>query len=308
MIENEFIPLSHRFISVTGADAEKFLQGQSSCDLTALDNNHACFGTFNTPKGRMYSLFKAVRIQDGFLLGVQHETLPSIIEKLNKYKVFFKCTLQEDAQYRAFGLILQPELKNTPVALTDLPTENMQITKPSEQKVIFKVPNAENMYEIWMTETELHQQDQIDQQITQESSASQEEWFARETLTGIPELYPSTEEKFILQTLNLQELGAVSFSKGCYTGQEIIARMKFLGKQKKKMYCLRSNEKFCVKPSSDIIDSEGHKCGLVVRSHYSKTLGSIALGILNIDNTNMAKSYLLGDTSSPEFSVNEISY
>ena len=125
---------------------------------------------------------------------------------------------------------------------------------------------------------------------------------------GIPEVYDSSQDEFILQFINLQQLGAVSFKKGCYTGQEIIARMKFLGKQKKMAYLLHSEEKCIQKPLASIYNKEGSKCGTLIRSHWSEKTGSLALCILPIESALSLGEVFLNDSLAHAFSVTEIDY
>lgn len=289
------IKLKSKFITVTGKDAEKFLQGQMSCDLSLIDSNKACFGTLNTPKGRMYAFFKIIRIDEGFLFCVQEDTFKLVLEKLKKYVIFFKCDLSEAETFKSYGLINQPN-SNTKNSLK-LPQLALALLR-SDENITLQLPCKPDMYEVWspdsLSDIDDHQ--------------AQEAWFAQETLNGLPELYSETQEKFILQYLNLQDLGAVSFNKGCYTGQEIIARMKFLGKQKKKMYLLKSETQYCASPHSEIYDSKGVKCGTTVRSHYSKETGSVALGILNINYTENESLVFLDSNLVHEFRIIKIQY
>ena len=155
------------------------------------------------------------------------------------------------------------------------------------------------MFEIWTHDLSLEQQT---------TNLSIDAWFAFESKLGIPELYSSTLDSFILQYLNLQELGAVSFKKGCYTGQEIIARMKFLGKLKKKMYLLTSSSKETAEPGSDVYDTNGKKSGVIVRSHWSEETGSATLAILSTSYSDSSESLYLTPEKTASFLVSQINY
>ncbi|MFT6029693.1 MAG: folate-binding protein YgfZ, partial [Oleiphilaceae bacterium] len=137
---------------------------------------------------------------------------------------------------------------------------------------------------------------------------SHQDWQALVTNCGIPEIYNSSQEEFILQFINLQQLGAVSFKKGCYTGQEIIARMKFLGKQKKMAYLLHSEQKCIQEPLAPTYNKDGAKCGTLIRSHWSEKTGSVALCILPMESALSLGGVFLNDSSSFPFSVTEIDY
>jgi folate-binding protein YgfZ len=286
------ILLPYSFITITGIDAEKFLQGQFTCDMADVSNAAIQYGTVNSPKGRMYGLFKIVRIENGFLIRLETSTLELFLKNINKYKVFFKCDININEQLLSYAF--QPKLCNE----KNLILQDKQLQQ-TDSDFISCTSEKQSLFEIWSTDPNLGQF------ITNKDP---ENWFALEAQLGIPELYSATQDRFILQYLNLQELGAVSFKKGCYTGQEIIARMKFLGKLKKKMYLLSSPIKEIVAAGSDIYDENGKKCGSVIRSHWSETTGSVTLGILNTSYSDSEnKVYLSHDNKSP-FDVSQINY
>jgi len=286
------IPLPYTFISITGVDAEKFLQGQVSCDLRTLDEQSASYSTVNTAKGRIYGLFKIVRSSEGFLLRMESSCVSAFMAQLSKYSAFFKAKIQIADQFRAFGLLSDmheaPKQANTLLRYSD--------------GFILRCPSETPMFEFWS-----------DSNLSGVASSSPEPWFVQETLNGIPELYAETQEQFILQQLNLQHLGAVSFNKGCYTGQEIIARMKFLGKLKKKAYLLqtpekREQEKNTALAGSDILDQTGKKCGELIRCHWSQRNGTVALGVLNISDAEHTKQLSLANTEASPFQIREPVY
>jgi len=296
---NQLIKLPHSFISITGDGAEKFLQGQVSCDLSKLNEHSVSFGTINNPKGRMYGLFKIIRTDTGFLLCLEPSTVEFILTNLNKYKVFFKCELKEEQDLFAYGIlgqISQDELAN----FSTLPEFSMQLFRRNDSEFIHRLPCSSTMYELWTTNLETT--------VDNIETNSADNWFAAEANEGLPQLYQSTQEKFILQDLNLQTLQAVSFKKGCYTGQEIIARMKFLGKQKKKMYCLNSSKQEIASAGNNIYDDQGKKCGSIVRSHWSKETGSVSLAIINIAFVEKQQKAYLNETTNTPFDISEIDY
>jgi len=192
--------LPARFISVIGADAERFLQGQSSCDLSELDRQHFTYGTLNSPKGRMYAFFKAVRIEDGFLLSLHSTTLDSSLEKLKKYIVFFKCALLE-AQYIAYGGYLNTieELRELAPGSDKLKLDLEPSAKTGNDKLlVIRHPGKHQLVELWCTEN--LNEERIDEVVTAQ-------WCSHAAHDGIPELYAETQDTFILQELNLQDLG-----------------------------------------------------------------------------------------------------
>tara|TARA_R110002072_G_scaffold24747_2_gene83651 strand:- start:11812 stop:12738 length:927 start_codon:yes stop_codon:yes gene_type:complete len=296
--------LPNRFISISGADAVKFLQGQASCDLSVLTEKHFSFGTLNTPKGRMYCLFKIIKTEHGLLLSMNESLLETTLQKLSKYAVFFKCELKEEVAYRAVGFT-SIEANNYPALLNNigLNSEALSAFTKSDGTFYLNISDQNRLGEIWLKDGE-----SLPKPFDNTSIMSLEHWFALETRSGVPELYSSSQEAFILQYLNLHHLDAVSFKKGCYTGQEIIARMKFLGKQKKQTYLLHSDQQSTPAPLSPVYDNEGKKCGVLVRSHYSKETGTCALAILPIDSALHHNAVFIDEALHWPFSVSEIDY
>ena len=294
-----FIKLARTFISIKGEDAEKFLQGQVSCDVSTLNDEQFSFGTLNTPKGRIYGLFKIIRFKDGFILSVEPSTSPLIIKQLSKYCVFFKCVINEESSYSAYGNVIESS-EEAPCS-DQYPSEGFNIAI-TPQRITLRLPSFEEyaLFENWYLEGQ--EPNMI------ENKVSYETWSTFETRQGIPELYEKTQDAFILQYLNLQELGAVSFKKGCYTGQEIIARMKFLGKQKKMTYLLTSKDKLTVNPSTNIYKKDGSKCGTVVRSHWSDQTGSVTLAIINNSYVEENSTAYLDPECTAEFEISTLNY
>lgn len=280
---NALISLPYDFISIKGDDAEKFLQGQTSCDVSALDEQHASFGTTNSPKGRMYGLFLVIRIENGFLLRMHKTTSELFLAQLGKYKVFFKCEMQREPAIKAYGQLDAER------------AEDFSVRRDADDWIV-QLPGDVSLAERWSSS------DQI------ESEDDQALWHSLECKNGLPELYDCTQDQFILQYLNLQHLNAVSFNKGCYTGQEIIARMKFLGKLKKQTFLLLGTEEKTSTAGSPIFDDTGKKCGELVRSHWHPEHGSVALGILDISYREEPKPVYLDEAQKVAFQVAPLDY
>lgn len=287
------ILLPYDFISVQGPDAEKFLQGQLSCDVSSLNTQSYCYGTANSPKGRMYSLFKIARWKEGFILRLHHSLRELSLENLAKYKVFFNCTLQYERTIKSYGYVdCLPEGFAAPQQPFDLHRkQDALLSRCTTQPVMFELWQEEGASTSASTDPDLL-----------------EEWFALETSNGVAELYRETADQFILQYLNLQQLNAVSFNKGCYTGQEIIARMKFLGKLKKQGFLIESNTAATALPGSKLLDAKGKKCGEVVRLHRLSSNHSVGMAVMDIALAESLPDVRLDVDNSPAFQVSPLLY
>ncbi|WQG58582.1 folate-binding protein YgfZ [Pseudomonas sp. RTB3] len=228
-----FCPLSHEgVLAVRGADAAKFLQGQLTCNLNYLSDTQASLGARCTQKGRMQSSFRIVLQGDGVLMAMATELLEPQLADLKKYAVFSKSRLtDESAAWVRFGLA------NADKALSslglELPDDTDSVAR-TDALIAIRVSPARA--ELWAPAEHAeavrsHLAAQLDQ-------AGLNEWLLGQIRAGIGQVMPQTRELFIPQMINLQAVGGVSFKKGCYTGQEIVARMQYLGKLKRRLYRL----------------------------------------------------------------------
>jgi folate-binding protein YgfZ len=231
-----FCPLSHEgVLAVRGADAAKFLQGQLTCNLNYLSDTQASLGARCTQKGRMQSSFRILLQGDGVVLAMATELLEPQLADLKKYAVFSKSKLtDESAAWVRFGLM------NAEPALTslglELPAETDSVVR---NDTLIAIRVSPDRAELWVP---AEQGDDVRNQLAATLEQTDlNEWLLGQIRAGIGQVMPQTRELFIPQMLNLQAVGGVSFKKGCYTGQEIVARMQYLGKLKRRLYRLSFN-------------------------------------------------------------------
>ncbi|VVO80861.1 tRNA-modifying protein YgfZ [Pseudomonas fluorescens] len=228
-----FCTLSHEgVLAVRGADAGKFLQGQLTCNLDYLSDTRASLGARCTQKGRMQSSFRILLEGDGVLMAMATELLEPQLADLKKYAVFSKSKLTDesaawvrfgiehgDAALLGLGLELPAEtdsvVRNGGLVAIRVSPDRVELWAPADQADVLKGKLA-----ALLAEGDLNQ------------------WLLGQVRAGIGQVMPGTRELFIPQMLNLQAVGGVSFKKGCYTGQEIVARMQYLGKLKRRLYRL----------------------------------------------------------------------
>ena len=228
-----FCRLSHEgLLAVRGPDASKFLQGQLTCNLNYLSADTASLGARCTPKGRMLSSFRIVQQGDGYLLAMASELLDSQLTDLQKYAAFSKSKLSdESAQWLRIGL------QGGDAVLASLGL-NLPATADSVVHVgdMLAVRLSDGRSELWAPAA---QAEAVLAALTaQLREAPLNDWLLAQVRAGIGQVFGANREQLIPQMINLQALGGVSFKKGCYTGQEIVARMQYLGKLKRRLYRL----------------------------------------------------------------------
>jgi tRNA-modifying protein YgfZ len=255
-----FCTLSHEgILAVRGPDASKFLQGQLTCNLNYLNDTTATLGARCTQKGRMQSSFRILLESDGCLLAMASELIEPQLADLKKYAVFSKSKLtDESASWVRFGL---NEGDNALAALgLELPEATDSVVRANDLIAIRVSPARA---ELWVA---ADQAANIQARLAaQLSEGSLNDWLLGQIRAGIGQVTGNTRETFIPQMLNLQAVGGVSFKKGCYTGQEIVARMQYLGKLKRRLYRLTLSGSELPEPGAELFSPvHGSSVGEVV--------------------------------------------
>ncbi|MEH6577530.1 MAG: folate-binding protein [Amphritea sp.] len=231
-------PLTHLGIfDVIGPDALSFLQGQLSCDLNDVAAGQSRLGSHCNIKGSMVSLSRLIAVEDGFWLRTTLSTLAQGQANLKKYMMFSKSESQ-DISAQIVGLGIQGEQAAQLLAslCTAVPEADDQCVA-THNGVLVKEPGER--FELWLPVEEA--QAILPKLLKQAALSDSNSWQLADIRQGIPSLQPETLETFIPQMTNLQIFGGVSFSKGCYTGQEIITRLQHRGKLKRPMFRLSAD-------------------------------------------------------------------
>ncbi|QLF92245.1 folate-binding protein YgfZ [Pseudomonas sp. ABC1] len=227
--------LSHEgVLAVRGPDAGKFLQGQLTCNINYLKPEQSSLGARCTSKGRMQSSFRICSHEDGYLLAMARELLAPQLSDLGKYAVFSKCKLSDESEYWTRHGLFACEAQLAALDLTSPGVAN-QVTRTDG---LFAIGLGNRRVELWVSPEKAEQVAKILQTTTQ---APLNEWLLGQIRSGVGQVFGGTRELFIPQMINLQAVGGVSFRKGCYTGQEIVARMQYLGKLKRRLQRLRAD-------------------------------------------------------------------
>lgn len=255
-----FCTLSHEgVLAVRGADAGKFLQGQLTCNLNYLSDTQTSLGARCTQKGRMQSSFRILLEGDGVLMAMASELLEPQLADLKKYAVFSKSKLtDESAAWVRFGVDHgDAALKSLGL---ELPAETDQVVR-NDGLIALRV--SPDRAELWVS---ADQADAVKGKLSALLAEGElNQWLLGQIRAGIGQVMPGTRELFIPQMLNLQAVGGVSFKKGCYTGQEIVARMQYLGKLKRRLYRLSLDASELPEPGTQLFSpSHGSSIGEVV--------------------------------------------
>ena len=221
-------------IAVSGPEAMSFLQGQLTNDVHRLPASDSQLGSHCSPKGRILASFRLFKLQDVVYLQLPRTMVGALEQRLRMYLLRTKATV-EDASDRLAALAIAGDCAPSLLAacLDDIPERDNALTVSGELAAI-RIPGTVPRFEILGPAPAL--QGIWDVLATTAKVVGFDYWALIDIRAGIPTVYPQTSDAFVPQMANLQLVDGVSFKKGCYTGQEVVARMQYLGRLKRRMY------------------------------------------------------------------------
>jgi folate-binding protein YgfZ len=275
MSHSRAFPLNQHLIVVSGQDQLSYLHGQLTQDLNLINEQQFLWAGHCSPKGKLWGAFKLFKHQTQFyLLGSPAECEASARE-LKKYGVFANVDINLIDNAALFG-ILTSDL-NATCEVLGVSFLDEQNCCEFEQGIALKLDN-ERLVVL------LNDGAELPQEIKLESDAVVFEEAA--ILAGEPSLNSDYIEEFVPQMINLQALDGISFKKGCYTGQETVARMRYLGKNKRAMYIVQGNAEQATQESDLEIQLEDNwrRAGKVVSQVFNRETNKYsALAVLPND-------------------------
>lgn len=230
------ISLNHLgLLEIAGLDAVKLLQGQLTCQINDFTETRSGLGAHCNPQGKIISFFRLVYFQNAYYLQMPREMIPIEKKALEKYSVFYKVKLTDVSdhffQYGYFEAV-SGEWPEEP---------NQQLSYPDH--LIIREQGLPARW-IMITKNKMSSDQNINA------------WRQCDITNHQPLIYPETSEQFFTHDLELTTLNAINFDKGCYTGQEIIARMHYRGKPKTRLYQAMLSSSISIKRGQELIDTQ----------------------------------------------------
>ena len=213
-------------LKISGDDCATFLQGQLTNDLNTLEGQWHYSGYCN-PKGRLLALLQIWRDQQGFFALVEQSLCEATIKRLRMYVMRSKVTIEVVDSAAIYGFDGLASLHNEFPDLVSADTSAGAVNGVSQNGDRWLLKHGQRVMLI---------DPAGDLVANSKNVGSGEQWLAAQILEGRPRVTKQSYEMFIPQMLNLDVLDGISFKKGCYTGQEIVARMHYLGKLKQRMF------------------------------------------------------------------------
>ncbi|XXK23357.1 YgfZ/GcvT domain-containing protein [Arenicellales bacterium nBUS_48] len=240
-------------IACTGPDSTTFLQNQLTADVESISQEQWGFAGYCSAKGRLFATFAVFPIPEGFYLVTHASVAPAIVTRFELFRMRSKVNFTVEHDYR---MICEHSIRPKPLpqSLTQYMRENI-----SQSIRLGVVPRT--LLAGQLTAAEIDDENVLDQNLALTLSENGIAWVAQ-----------SLTEKFLPQSLNLDLIGAVSFKKGCYPGQEIVARIRYRGKPKQRMIAAQLPASFegVIGDAIDLGDgSESRKATIVCKTYDS---------------------------------------
>ncbi|WP_187424889.1 YgfZ/GcvT domain-containing protein [Marinomonas sp. IMCC 4694] len=263
-------------LRIAGPDTKKFLQGQLTCDLNKLSQKASLYGAICNIKGRIISSFFLVQHNDDVLMLLSNDLLDKTLTHLKKYAVFFKTQLTDASNdFTVYNKIIAA----APSLAIETATVSETLLTRIEAATLTVVVCQQPFTMQWLIVDK--DSDDIAEQNSQLAALS--------ILSARPVIHAEQSEAILPQWLNMQSTGGISFTKGCYTGQEIVARLHYKGKSKKQL--VLASWQGALDCSKNIVDHEDNSIGQVFATSH---LGDryFAQILLNADPSDTGKVFL----------------
>ena len=218
---------------VEGEDATTFLQGQFSNDINAVTSSTGQISSYCTPKGRMLAILYICKRGDSYFLLTSKDIAEEVMKRLQMYVMRSKVsiTVMYDALLMGVCGDTQAEILDT-LHLT--PIDSHYQVSANESFIGMNIPSINSRYLVIGNETSAQQLQKLDTKDVNIYSASYWQWL--DIMAGLPSITSNVQEAFVPQMANMELIEGVSFSKGCYPGQEIVARLHYLGNANRRMF------------------------------------------------------------------------
>jgi folate-binding protein YgfZ len=273
-------PLTHLgILSFSGDDAEAFLQGQLSCDVSGVNSESSTWGAFCSPKGRMLASFLLWRGETGFLMALPRDILQDVRQRISRFVLRSKVKIADASDALALHGAAGPQAA---AALRDifpaLPARPNEVRHEPARGAAMLLEDGR-----FVLAVPAERAAELRQQLAGPLKAVDwRTWHWLDIRSGIAWVTAATQDQFVPQMANLELIGGVSFEKGCYAGQEIVARTQHLGKLKRRMFL--ANVAAAAVAGDDLFSEDlgNQASGTIVDAEFSPDGGCDVLAVVQI--------------------------
>ncbi|WP_395825178.1 YgfZ/GcvT domain-containing protein [Collimonas sp.] len=296
-------------ISLSGEDAASFLHTQLTNDVQGLSAEQARLAGYCSPKGRLLATFLMWKTGDAILLQLPRNLQTTLQKRLQMFVMRAKAKLADASDSHAI-LGLAGNAANATLArwfptLPDKPYAKID----NSNGTLIRVADVENTARYqWITSPDIAIT--AWPQLTQSLPAlDARRWRLTEILAGVPQITALTQEQFVPQMINFEVLGGVNFKKGCYPGQEIVARSQYLGKLKRRTVLARAAA-VDIAAATEVFSSAdpGQPCGMIVNAEANGAAHSACLVEIKLAALEDGGSFHLGSADGPQLEIGTLPY
>jgi len=307
--DTRFVELdSYQFIKIGGPDCKKFLQGQLSCNMDLLSTQRSLRGAICNLKGRVIADVRVLQSGNDCLLQVGPNMANVVVTTLSKYAIFSKVKLEiQDAHPAPLGIIgeLPPQL----LQLFPEPPNTIDGVCQIEDASLIRIAGTEPRFELWFNFETSARQFRAAIPTAQRITAAA--WQRADIAAGIVHVDPTITEEFTPQLLNYDISGVIDFKKGCYTGQEVVARMFYRGIAKKRLYLASTSNKIDVEDTVHMAsDADDKNTVILAFSNAARESdeANLLLTILGTDAVESGTRFTLADQPDAELTILPLQY
>jgi hypothetical protein len=266
-------------VRFSGAEAQTFLHNQLSCDVAALTGNKSTYGSYCTPKGRVLATFLLWRSGEDFFMQLPSSLREQIQKQLSKYILRSKVKATDaSSDWKLLGVAGKDAAALVQRTVGEVPKAVHGVAQAPEAMVI-NLPG--DRYEI----VAANKSPAIIESLSAGADkADPDYWDWLDIRAGVAVILPATQEAFVPQMVNLDLIGGVSLTKGCYPGQEIVSRMHYRGTLKQRMYLASIAGSDRPQPGEKLYSTDfgEQACGTIVNAARSPGGGHDVLAVIQI--------------------------
>lgn len=232
----------YALLKINGEDATSFINGQITNDIKLIEKNKAMYAGICNAKGRIIAFLIICKISnDEYIMLIPHDLAEKLKNKLTMYILRSKVVIEICKQYEIAGAFDTQDINNfDSLYCFQMPLDNR-----------FLVIQKKNTAQL------------------NDKNKNLNDWFLEDIKMGIPYISSINSENFIAHTINLDAINAINFKKGCYTGQEIVARTQYLGKPKYRTFYGEINLPISIKAGEEITCGN-EKVGTIIQAALEK--------------------------------------
>lgn len=293
-------------VGVHGADALSFLNGQLTNDLRGLDDTHHRLAAYCTAQGRMLAILRLFRREGNYVMQLPRSLRTATIERLRMYVLRAKVTLEPIDDFVCLGLAGPKSISHLQSVLGSAPERDDGVAARGDITVL-RLAGPHPRFALIAPVSDAPRIWNALERDARRVGASNWDWL--DIQAGIPTVLAATREAFVPQMANLDLLGGISFEKGCYPGQEIVARMHYRGRLKQRLYRAHADGPTQPQPGDAVYAPglRGQAAGTVMNAHAAPQGGYDLLAVVQIGSAEAGELHLASE-DGPRLTVEALPY